>query len=379
MNHIQDVAVLGAGVAGSSLAKTLADRGFDTVLIDRSRFPRHKVCGEFLSPESQSTLNALGLRDAVESLQPSMIHRTRLSFSAGNALDIPLPGAAMGVSRYLLDSALHRAAVNSGVLLQTAATVTSVQPSAKGYSVTTKQGEESKTYQVRAVIAAWGANCRSGLPGHRPHDNTADTHIGVKSHFRGIDMEPVVELYFFEGGYLGISPIEGGLVNVAALLKRKAFPDTEKSILGLIQAACSRNPKLDHKLKNAVPVPGTQAAVAPVQLNRKPVAWDIVPHIGDAAVMIPPLCGDGMSMALRSALLCAPLAEQYLRGAISLAGWQSEYSHSIQREFKSPLMWGRRLQWLFGVPALPRMILSAAHLVPGLAFGLVKATRLKER
>jgi flavin-dependent dehydrogenase len=191
-------------------------------------------------------------------------------------------------------------------------------------------------------------------------------------------MESVVELYFFSGGYAGISPIEGGRVNVAALLTRNAFRHTEKTILGMIDAAARRNPMLYRKLAQAVLVPGTQAAVAPVDLKRKPVAWDMIPHVGDAALMMPPLCGDGMSMALRSAQLCAFLADCYLRGEISLSGWKQQYTQSIQREFKGPLRWGRLLQWLLGVPVLPRLLPGLAHLTPGLAFGLVQATRLKE-
>ena len=378
MNHTRDAAVLGAGIAGSSLAKSLADRGFETVLFDRKQFPRHKVCGEFLSPESRSMLDALGFGETVSSLQPSMIHRTRLIFSYGEALEIPLPGIALGVSRYALDSALHHAAQSSGVQVRTATTVTSVLPNDRGYTVETKLGEEHHTFQVRTVIAAWGANCRSVLPGYRPHGGANHAYIGVKSHYLGVEMEPVVELYFFDGGYLGISPIEGGLVNVAALLKRKAFRNTEKTILGWIDAACSRNPKLRHKLAHAVPVPGTQAAVAPVHLNRKPLAWDQIPRVGDAMLMMPPLCGDGMSMALRSAQLCACLADRYLHGKISLARWEHEYSRSIRREFNSPLQWGRLLQWLTGMPVLPRLLLGAAHLAPGAAYRLVQATRLQE-
>lgn len=378
MKHTCDVAVLGAGIAGSSLAKYLADRAWETVLFDRRPFPRHKVCGEFLSPESRSMLHTLGLRGLVESLQPSLIHRTRLVGSYGNALEIPLPGAALGISRYSLDSALHHAALNSGVDVRTATTVTSVFPSGQGYTIETRQGKERKTYTARAVIAAWGANGSSALPDRHSRRSASNTYIGVKSHYRGIQMEPVVELYFFEGGYLGVSPIENGLVNVAALLKRTSFRNNELTIQGWIDAACRKNPQLSRKLAHAVPVPGTQAAVAPVALNRQPLPWDTIPHVGDAALMIPPLCGDGMSIALRSALLCAPLADRYLRGEISLAGWQQQYSHAILREIKGPVQWGRLLQRLFGVPVLSRLLLSAAHLAPGTAYGLVRATRLKE-
>ncbi|CAG7649149.1 NAD(P)/FAD-dependent oxidoreductase [Paenibacillus allorhizosphaerae] len=380
MNDNREVAIIGAGIAGSSLAKALADRGWDTVLFDRKPFPRHKVCGEFLSPESQLMLQLLGLDGPVASLQPSRIHRTRLVLGGGDAIEIPLPGTALGVSRYLLDSALLSAAIDAGVHVQAATAVTSVCPNESGYTIETKQGDVRNAYHVRAVIAAWGANGRAGLSSaqrQRPNSEADPTYIGVKSHFSGIDMEPVVELYFFEGGYVGVSPIEGGLVNVAALLERKSFRNNEKTIAGWIDAARRRNAKLDRRLANAVPVPGTQAAVAPVDLSRKPLAWGSLPHVGDAALMIPPLCGDGMSMALRSALLCAPLADRYLSGKISLARWQHEYVRSIRREFHGPMQWGRLLHSLLGMPMAPRLLLGAVRLVPGLAYELMKATRLK--
>ncbi|MBP1156975.1 MULTISPECIES: NAD(P)/FAD-dependent oxidoreductase [unclassified Paenibacillus] len=379
MKRIHDVAVLGAGVAGSSVAKALADRGWDTVLIDRHTFPRHKVCGEFLSPESQSMLNALDLRRHVESLQPSCITRIRLIMSHGAVLDIPLPGVAIGVSRNALDPALHSAAVSSGVDVRTGTTVTSVSMSDRTYTMEIKREGDTAAFEARAVIAAWGANPRSGLPGYNSDVPARNTYMGVKSHFRGIPMEPVVELYFFSGGYLGLAPIEGGLVNAAALLKREAFRDTDKTIMGMIDAAARRNPKLSVKLAQAIPVPGSQAAVAPVNLSRMPVAWEGIPRVGDASLMVPPLCGDGMSMALRSARLCVPLADGYLRGEISLSRWQREYTQSIQREFTGPLRWGRLLQSLFSAPVVPRLLLGLAHCTPGLASRMVQATRLKER
>jgi len=192
-------------------------------------------------------------------------------------------------------------------------------------------------------------------------------------------MGPVVELYFFDGGYVGLSPVEGGVVNVAALLKRTAFRSSPQKISEWIDAACTRNIKLQHRLASGFPLPGTQAAVAPVDLKRSALAWDIIPHVGDATVMIPPLCGDGMSMALRSAQLCAPIADRYLKGELSLPDWQLEYSQSLHREFKGPLRWGRLVHALLDLPVIsPRLLQIASH-TPGLAYKLVQATRLKER
>ncbi|MGO4542813.1 NAD(P)/FAD-dependent oxidoreductase [Paenibacillus sp. 2TAB19] len=378
---IHDVAVLGAGVAGSSLAKLLADQGLDTVLLDQKAFPRHKVCGEFLSPESRSMLQSFGLEQYVEELRPMSIERTRLNFRYGQALEIALPGSAIGISRYSLDPALHHAAVASGAQLYTQTTVTALTFSDNCYSIETRQAgcAVPKLFRARAVIAAWGATNRNGLPGRHDVYDSKNEYIGVKSHFTGIDVDSVVELYFFDGGYLGISPIEGGRVNVAALLDRKEFDlvDSDKSILGFIRAVCRRNPKLAKRLAHAVPLSGTQAAVAPVRLSRKPLTWESIARVGDSSIMLPPLCGDGMSMALRSAGLCTPLVGRYLKGEITLAQWEQQYSQAIHKDFNGPMKWGRRLQWLFDLPILPRLMLAAAPVAPGLAYKLVQATRLK--
>jgi len=368
-----DVAVIGAGIAGGSAAKALADRGWETLLIDKGRFPRHKVCGEFLSPESRSALASLGLTETLAQLRPSPITRARLVPDRGEALEIALPGQAFGVSRYALDAALRQAASASGARLVANTCVTNVTPERGGFAIETRQGT---TYRARAVIAAWGANRRAGLPGRAASAGSA--HFGVKTHLRGVGLGPVVELYFFPGGYLGLAPVEDGLVNAAALLSRQAFAHAEPSVAGLIAAAARRHPQLREKLAGAVPVPGSQAAVAPVRFSRRPAAWDVVPRVGDAAVMLPPLCGDGMSMALRSAERCALLADGCLRGRLSLSRWEQEYVRAIRREFAGPLRWGRLAQAMLASPASFRLLLGLGHLAPGLARGLMRATRLKE-
>ncbi|WP_028608786.1 NAD(P)/FAD-dependent oxidoreductase [Paenibacillus harenae] len=377
MTRTVDVAVLGAGVAGSSMAKALADRGWETALIDRQSFPRHKVCGEFLSPESRSTLHALGLAEKVENLLPSKITRVRLIFENGADVELPLPGEAWGVSRYSLDSALLLAARQAGAELHAASSVAALKPLPKGFAVEMKRGGEACVLQARTVIAAWGANRRSGLPGYRPDGPASSAYIGVKSHFVGVDMEPVIEMYMFRGGYMGLCKVERGLVNAAALLERDSFAQAGKSVPDFLKEAARRNPRLAGRLAFAEPVAGSQAAVAPVFLRRKPQAWDGMPLLGDAASMLPPLCGDGMSMALRSAALCAPLADLYLRGGLSLADWEQEYTRSIRKEFAGPLRWGSLLQWAVGMPSAGKWLAAISKLNPGLAEGLIRATRLK--
>ncbi|MFE6797012.1 NAD(P)/FAD-dependent oxidoreductase [Paenibacillus chitinolyticus] len=380
-----DVAVLGAGLAGALMAKSLAEKGWRTLLVDRHRFPRHKVCGEFLSPEVRQTLDAAGLLDRVTALRPARVERARLISADGGYVDIPLPGTAMGLSRFRLDEALHEAAAAAGARVLTSAAVLSVTRLAdESCEVRVKREAGMEVIRARTVIAAWGANgqARTAKAGRtrrplNPWKRSAPDYMGVKSHYTGIEMEPIVELYLFPGGYLGLCPIEDGLVNVSALLSRESFRGAGKSVLALLEAAARRCPPLHSKLKRGLPVPDAQAAVAPVKLDRRLDPWDMLPRLGDSSAMIPPLCGDGMSMALRSARLCAPLADDYLRGRLSLAGWEEQYVRAVKRTFGRPLRWGRLLQSSLDSPAAVRLLLRLAQLSPGMASGLLEATRLK--
>ncbi|MDN4068846.1 NAD(P)/FAD-dependent oxidoreductase [Paenibacillus vini] len=379
MEHSVDVVVLGGGISGSCIAKALADKQWGTALIDRRNFPRHKVCGEFLSPEAQSTLNALGLTEPLESLYPTRIERAQLIFEQGREIELPIPGAAWGLSRYRMDEALHSAALQAGAQLHLSTTVTAVEQHGEGYIVRTKRGSDTNLFHARAVIAAWGTNSRVANSGHRPDAaaSSQQAYIGVKTHYTGIRMGPVIEMYFFQGGYLGLCPVEDGRVNAAALLNRSEFVKTGKSVMSILEAAIQRNRRLAERLAPVVPVPDSQAAIAPVYLQHKPSPWNGLPRIGDAAATIAPLCGDGMSMALRSAALCAPLADSYLRGSISLLEWEQRYTEVIQQEFTSPLRWGSLLQWLVSKPVVHQLVPNAARLAPLLENGLFRATRLK--
>ncbi|MFD0959752.1 NAD(P)/FAD-dependent oxidoreductase [Paenibacillus chungangensis] len=389
-----DAAVLGAGVAGSSLAAMLAARGWVTALMDRQRFPKHKVCGEFLSPESQHILSAMGLRETVQSLEPHRISRIALYLAGGGQVELPLPGTALGVSRYRLDAALHRHAVAEGAFLLQGGTVTAVVPYEHGYILHVRQGRESTEITARAVVAAWGAGGQGRILGrhdHRVDDGSwrkrrsGSAHergaIGVKSHFAwsagASSPSDAVELYFFPGGYLGINGIECGHYNMAALLDSEDIPRSHSTVEGMLMEAVSRNPALHSRMVDAQPVHGTESAVAPVHISKHPVPWSVIPHIGDAIGRIPPLCGDGMSMGLRSAQLCAADAHRYLAGEWTYEQWRIAYTQAIYSQFSGPLRWGKVVEGMLRHPAASRLLPGLARLSPRLACKFVEATRLR--
>jgi len=378
MEQIMDAVVIGGGIAGCSLAKQLADLGWRTLLLDRQVFPRHKTCGEFLSPESQEMLSKLGLDDVMESLEPQKISKARLIFADGGTVEVPLPGTAWGISRYKLDVALHEAIVRAGASVRTGMTVTSIKQYEEGYEVKIKKRGIDTIIQARTVYAAWGSHRHANIF-EEPYilDSNKHSYVGIKSHYSGMHTDLVTELYFVKGGYVGISPVENGYSNVAALLDKEVVKGAGTSVPAIFESVSRGNPHLVERMKHAVPIAGTQASIAPVHLSLHPLAWHVIPHLGDAAVVIPPLCGDGMSIALRSSYLCCALADRYLRGEISLSRWKEEYTQAIQHEFGGLIRRGRLAHTLCSKPQVTRWFPSAVRLYPPLGKYFVKATRLK--
>lgn len=371
----RDVVIIGAGPAGSALAATLAQQGWDVLLVEREAFPRHKVCGEFLSPEAQSTLHNFDLHKVITALHPVPITQAKLVTRHGLALQTPLPGCAWGLSRYALDRTLADAAIACGVDLQTGKIVTSYEQTGKGY-VVHLQGQAGATrVPSRAVIAAGGRHTGAGLP---PQARTLDRKflaVGVKAHYVGVLMPPTVELFFFPGGYVGVSPVEDGRVNVCLLASYTAFARAGKRIESMLAACAAWNPAFGQRLAGGEFIADAAVAVAPVDVYRPAAPWAGIACVGDTAAMIPPLCGDGMAMALRSAELCAPLAHDFLAGSSSLSTWAECYTQAWHAEFDRRLRMGRLLQRLLSIPQAADGLIRLGRLFPSLATFFVGATR----
>jgi menaquinone-9 beta-reductase len=375
-----DAIVIGAGVAGGSMAAVLAGQGWRTLLIDRHSFPRHKACGEFLSPESAGIWRSLGLDTRVEQLGSARIDGLLLTAAEGASLHIPLPVPAFGISRYRLDYALQEAARENGAEILNGVSVLQIRPQGNGYAVEIRGKEERTTIAARSVIGSWGRSAPPGrimerrLPGRGTNNPLC---IGVKLHVEGLDSRSRVELYFFDGGYLGLSPIEDGRHNIAALVSGRLFERCGRTTAGVLEAACRQNPALASRLKGHAIAAGTEAAAYPVLNSWITSAWGDVPHVGDAARIIPPLCGDGMAMALRSVHMCAGLADRYLRNELTLREWRRDYIRAMRNHGAGPAAWGRLLQAVLCRPFLAPAALRLGARAPRLAARLFRATRLE--
>lgn len=376
---MHDVAILGGGLAGCSLAKALAGLGWDVVVLERHPYPRHKVCGEFLSPESQSSLRALGLLDQVRSLGPSPMRAARLVSHVGLTVTVKLPGTAWGVSRQALDWALARAAVSAGADVRTGAAVTGVNREGDVYLIDLGRASARERVKARAVIAAWGRQ-----PPLRQRPEPADSprrerFVGVKCHFARVNMPAQVDIFLFRGGYAGAAPVEGGRVNFSALVRQEDFQRAGGNVPGLLRHLEAEVPLLRARLAGGVLLPGTECAVAGVQTDREAIPWSGFAQVGDAAAVIPPLCGDGQAMALRTAELCAPLAHAALSGRLSPEGWERAYRQAWHWEFQRRVRTGRHLQALLMRPGFSDGLVLLGRALPALAEYLVRATRGRVR
>jgi flavin-dependent dehydrogenase len=190
------VSVIGGGPAGSVAALAALAEGFAVSLYEKSRFPRHKVCGEFLSPEIASVIEPLDLWPAFLAARPARITRAELNFclqSGGCVKRFRLPEPAYGLSRFALDRLLLDEAVRRGAELRTKM----MKPGAAPGSPT---------------VIAHGRQTAM----RRPLARTNGRLFGFKAHFRG-PVDDAVEMFFFDGCYVGVSPVEDGAVNVCGL------------------------------------------------------------------------------------------------------------------------------------------------------------------
>ena len=383
----RDVVVVGAGLAGSGIAAALAQRGWDVLLVERDRFPRHKVCGEFLSPEAQHSLQTLGVLQDVAALAPVPLHAAAITTFGGKTIEMGLPADAWGLSRYALDARMAAAVERCGGEVWQGAAVTHITPAHGAHLVQVRRSREhgrmqELSVQARAVIIACGRHSSADLP-PRNAAQGADKRgwrncLGLKIHYQNVRMEPRVELYLFPGGYVGINPVEDGRANVCLLITYAAFQAAGKSLPCVLELAATRHPAFADRLRGARVVAESECAVAPVDTQRRPLPWDTAaaaPCLGDTVAMIPPLAGDGMAMALRSAELCLAPADAYLHGSLALRGWEEEYGRAWRREFASRLRLGQSLQAALTTPGLGDAMVGIGRHLPWAAHWMLEGTR----
>jgi geranylgeranyl reductase family protein len=316
-----DVVVVGAGPAGSATAALLAERGCRVVLLDRARFPRPKLCGEYLSPEGSRLLARLGVLPAVEAAGARPLRGMRLVAPDGTALvgDYPREGPwrgyrdhALAVSRLVLDPILVARAAELGATVREGVRVVDLLVErGRVAGVRTAAGEPLR---ARLVVGADGRTSvvarRLGLV--RPH-RWLD-RLALMTYVRGVACDPERgEITVAPPAYAILNPVGDDLVNVSLVVPRADAARHAGDLTGYFDRAVAAIPRLAARLgpgRRVAPV----RALGPLAYRVRPPSHDGVVLVGDALGFLDPFTGEGLYTALRSAELAAEVAGGALAG-----------------------------------------------------------------
>jgi len=262
---VRRLTVIGGGPAGSAAALAALNAQAEVIIYEPSHFPRHKVCGEFLSPEIAPALDALGAWGDVEREEPSRLRRLGLHFAAKSKL-FPLPETAYGLSRYSLDRLLLHRAICSGARLAV-------------------ERYEPVSAHEPVVIAC----------GRRDRAPRGRRLFGFKAHFAG-PVDDSMDLYFFDGGYCGVTVVEKGATNVCGIASEDILKHAGYQFEDLLHRFAPLADRIG-PLRRAT----DWLVTGPLVFGTKP--WNSAQKIypaGDALCFVDPFTGTGISAAVFS-------------------------------------------------------------------------------
>jgi len=358
-----ETAIVGGGPAGAATACALAACGREAMLIERGDCPHHKVCGEFLSVETQAQLHALGIDPAA--LGAVAIDRVAV-YSARRDVVSALPFRALSLSRYRLDDALLRRAAALGAQVERGVGVRNVTPDGEGWLV---QCDDGATIACRRLVAATGKRGLRGI-----EDTRDGSRVGLKMHLRLAEeahaaLAGRVELYFVERSYAGLELVEDGIANLCLLMPRELVAHLGGGWQPIEDYLTRALPALAERLDGSDALwDKPLAVVAPAAGHLHRGQRTAVYRVGDRLAHIPPFTGDGLAIALASGALAAA----HIRADAPPA----QYLAAARRLTGKPVRFAGLLAGLAATGAGQTALIGAASLAPGLIDGIVRRTRL---
>src|SRR6476620_324786 len=235
---MEQVLVVGGGLAGLISAIGLARKGISITVIEKKNYPFHRVCGEYISNEVLPFLASLELD--LTSLKPAQLSRFQLSSPSGKLLQAPLYLGGFGVSRFSLDHFLYQHAVNLGVTFRLKTSVETVAFSGQKFEVSLSDGQKLES---ELVIGAFGKRANLDRQLNRPFFRARSPYIGVKYHLKTDLPKDTIALHNFENGYAGISAIEDDKYCFCYLTTRQNLKSAG-TVAKMEEKVLSQNPRL---------------------------------------------------------------------------------------------------------------------------------------
>ena len=371
MKTIADVVIMGGGLAGLTSAIHLSKFGHKVILIEKNDFPRHKVCGEYISNEVLPYLQWLGLD--ISSLNPATISKIEFSTNNGKTISGRLPLGGFGVSRYSLDQYLFKKAIEYGCqIIQE--TVSDIQFTDEEFCISTTSNFECN---AKIVLGAFGKRSNIDLKLNRVFIQKKAPWLAVKAHYSGNFPQDLVGLHNFKGGYCGVSKVENNIINICYLADYKTFKEY-KNIEEFQSKVLYNNPHLKAIFENCTMLFEKPLTISQISFEKKEAVENHILMIGDTAGLIHPLCGNGMAMAIHSAKIASELVTDFFEHKIiNRKELEEKYTQEWKTHFKSRLATGRFLSKILQIEKLTAFLMLLLAIFPFLLPLIIKKTHGK--
>lgn len=364
-----DVVISGGGLAGLTSSILLARAGMQVTLIEKKQYPFHRVCGEYISNEVIPFLKANDLFPS--HLNPAQINRLVLSTTSGKTYETALDLGGFGVSRYQYDAWLAQKAQVEGVKLLVGQSVDMVTFDSGLFKIKTSIEEHMESH---FFIGAHGKRSLLDKQLNRDFLKKKSPYVGVKYHLRADLPSDVIFLHNFDGGYCGVSQVEGGVFNLCYLIHRDTI--RQHGTIGACERlVLSQNPHLKVLFETGDFLFEKPEVINEVSFEVKEPRLGMIPLCGDAAGTITPLCGNGMANAIRAAVLLSRLIiTQYQQNQYDPEALAMAYEKIWLQTFSRRLWAGRQIQRLFGSGRGSEVGVFFGNYVPPIAQSLIRQT-----
>lgn len=364
-----DIAIVGGGLAGLSLSILLARKNYRVCVFEKESYPFHKVCGEYISMESWDFLVSLGL--PLENWGLPKIHQLYITAPNGESITETLPLGGFGISRYKLDAALAAIARKEGVDLFESTKVSNIHFEEGNHQIETSAG----LITASVASACYGKKANLDVKWKRSFLKRNDqNYVAVKYHVRAQLPDEQIALHNFQGGYCGISKIEDGRYCLCYLTNSDNLKNNQQSIPEMEEKILKQNPVLRKLLNEVVVLYEEPVTIAQISFAKKSQIENHVLCIGDAAGMITPLCGNGMSMALHASKIASESISAFLNNQITRDAMEKTYQKNWNRQFSARLKTGRIIQRFFGTPFWSILLIRIVKPFPFIVRALIRQT-----
>jgi 2-polyprenyl-6-methoxyphenol hydroxylase-like FAD-dependent oxidoreductase len=328
------ITIIGGGLAGLTLGIGLRQRGVPVTVWEAGHYPRHRVCGEFISGRGQETLTRLGLRELLE--RAGAVDAGTAAFFSATQSAPPrlLPVRAICLSRFTMDHAL------------------AMEFRQLGGELREDQRWRDEDFG-EGIVRATGRRAQAKANGAR--------WFGLKIHARNVPLTADLEMHVSSRGYVGLCRVNGGAVNVCGLFRRRSGEDqTPQNWRGWLRGQAGS--PLNRRLATAEFDENSFCAVAGISLRPQRAAARAECCVGDAISMIPPVTGNGMSMAFESAEMAVEPLAAWSRDNISWDDARRQIARGCDKAFTRRLAWAKWLQRMMLAPSWQNVLVRfVAH------------------